>query len=243
VALGILKKLGLRADAVANGAEALKSLETVPYDLVLMDVQMPVMDGYEATQQIRNPQSAVTNHGIPIIAMTAHAMQGDRERCLKAGMNDYVTKPVSPRALAEALDKWLPKEEKTADSILKTAERSPQVPSFKSQLSVFDKAGMMARLMDDEDLARKVIEGFIEDIPRQIAALKGYLETGDAAGTERQAHTIKGASANVGGEALRSVAFEIEKASRTGDLITLGRHMVELEEEFDRLNQAMTKEL
>jgi PAS domain S-box-containing protein len=110
VALGILKKLGLRADAVANGAEALKSLETVPYDLVLMDVQMPEMDGYEATQQIRNPQSAVTNHGIPIIAMTAHAMQGDRERCLEAGMNDYVTKPVSPQALAEALDKWLPKE-------------------------------------------------------------------------------------------------------------------------------------
>jgi PAS domain S-box-containing protein len=243
VALGILKKLGLRADAVANGAEALKALKTLPYDLVLMDVQMPEMDGIEATHQIRNSKSAIRNRQIPIIAMTAHAMQGDRERCIQAGMNDYVTKPVSPRALAEALDKWLPKEEKTADSILKTAERSPQVPSFKSQLSVFDKAGMMARLMDDEDLARKVIEGFIGDIPRQIAALKGYLETGDAAGTERQAHTIKGASANVGGEALRSVAFEIEKASRTGDLITLGRHMVELEEEFDRLNQAMTKEL
>ena len=111
MALGILKKLGLRADAVANGAEAVKALETVPYDLVLMDVQMPEMDGFEATRQIRNPQSAVPNHRIPIIAMTAHAMQGDRERCLEAGMNDYVTKPVDPQALAEALDKWLPKEE------------------------------------------------------------------------------------------------------------------------------------
>jgi len=110
VALGILRKLGLSADAVANGTEALKALESIPYDLVLMDVQMPEMDGYEATQQIRNPQSAVANHGIPIIAMTAHAMQGDRERCLEAGMNDYVTKPVSPQALVEALEKWLPKE-------------------------------------------------------------------------------------------------------------------------------------
>jgi CheY-like chemotaxis protein len=110
VAVGILKKLGLRADAVANGAEAVKALEALPYDLVLMDVQMPEMNGLEATRHIRNPQSAVRNHQIPIIAMTAGAMQGDREKCLEAGMNDYVSKPISPQALAEALDKWLPRE-------------------------------------------------------------------------------------------------------------------------------------
>jgi signal transduction histidine kinase/DNA-binding response OmpR family regulator len=110
VALGILKKLGLRADAVANGAEAVKALESIPYDLVLMDVLMPEMDGLEATRKIRNPQSAVRNHQIPIIAMTAGAMQGDREKCLEAGMNDYVSKPISPQALADALDKWLPKD-------------------------------------------------------------------------------------------------------------------------------------
>ena len=109
VALGILKKLGLRADAVANGAEVMKSLEIIPYDLVLMDVQMPVMDGLEATQRIRDPQSTVPNHRIPIIAMTAHAMQSDREKCLAAGMDDYVSKPVSPQTLAEVLKKWLPK--------------------------------------------------------------------------------------------------------------------------------------
>ena len=108
VALGILKRMGLRADAVANGAEALKALEALPYDLVLMDVQMPEMDGMEATRRIRDPRSAVSNPRIPIIAMTAHAMQGDRERCLQGGMDDYVSKPVSPRALAEALDRWLP---------------------------------------------------------------------------------------------------------------------------------------
>ena len=110
VAVGILKKLGLRVDAVANGAEAVKALETLPYDLVLMDVQMPVMDGLEATRQIRDPNSAVRNHMIPIIAMTAGVMQKDQERCMDAGMNDYVTKPVSPQALAETLGKWLPKD-------------------------------------------------------------------------------------------------------------------------------------
>ena len=111
VAVGILKKLGFRADAVANGAEAIRALETIPYDLVLMDVQMPEMNGLEATHQIRNPESTVRNHQIPIIAMTANAMQGDREVCLEAGMNDYVSKPISPQALADALDKWLPKDD------------------------------------------------------------------------------------------------------------------------------------
>jgi len=110
VAVGLLKRLGLRADAVANGAEAVKALESLPYDLVLMDVQMPVLDGLEATRQIRSPHSAVLNHEVPIIAMTANAMQSDRNECLDAGMNDYVSKPVSRRALAEALDRWLPKE-------------------------------------------------------------------------------------------------------------------------------------
>jgi PAS domain S-box-containing protein len=110
VALGILRKLGARADAVADGAEVLEALRTIPYDLVLMDVQMPEMDGLEATRIIRDSHSAVHNHQIPIIAMTAAAMQGDRERCLDAGMNDYITKPVSPHALSEALNTWLPPE-------------------------------------------------------------------------------------------------------------------------------------
>jgi PAS domain S-box-containing protein len=118
VALGILNKLGLRADAVANGAEALKAVETLPYDLILMDVQMPVMDGLEATRRIRNYELEMRNKAqtgdspssfvIPIIAMTAHAIVGDREKCLEAGMNDYVSKPVSPHELADRLKKWLP---------------------------------------------------------------------------------------------------------------------------------------
>jgi PAS domain S-box-containing protein len=107
VAVGILKKLGFKAEAVANGAEALKALEQNAYDLVLMDIQMPEMDGLEATRRIRDPQSAVRDHEIPVIAMTAHVMQGDREICLEAGMNDYVSKPINPHVLADVLKRWL----------------------------------------------------------------------------------------------------------------------------------------
>jgi signal transduction histidine kinase/DNA-binding response OmpR family regulator len=110
VALGILRKLGLHADAVGNGAEAIEALQTLSYDLVLMDMQMPELDGLEATRLIRDPRSKVPRHEIPIIAMTAAAMPGDRERCLAAGMNGYITKPVFPGALIEALNSWLPKE-------------------------------------------------------------------------------------------------------------------------------------
>jgi len=108
VALSILKHLGLQADAVANGADALRVLDSQTYDLILMDVQMPVMDGMEATRQIRLAELAAGKPRLPIIAMTANAMRGDRDKCLEAGMNDYLSKPVSPQMFATVLDKWLP---------------------------------------------------------------------------------------------------------------------------------------
>jgi PAS domain S-box-containing protein len=240
VALGILKKLGLRADAVANGAEAIRSLESLHYDLVLMDVQMPEMDGLEAARHIRDPQSAVQQHGIPIIAMTAHALQGDREDCLEAGMDDYVTKPVSPQALAEALERWLPREDSARPAHAPTGpEAASPAVAGDPEAPVFDRAGMLARLMGDEELARTVVDGFLEDVPRQIEALRNYLGAGDAQGAFRQAHTIKGASANVGGEALRATALEMEKAGRAGDLEAVTVRLPELESQFARLKEAM----
>ncbi len=104
VALRILEKLGYGADAVSHGEEALVALERTPYDLVLMEVQLPVMDGFETTRMIRDSKSRVQNPDVPIIAMTAHAMKGDRERCLEAGMDDYVSKPVQPQELVEAIE-------------------------------------------------------------------------------------------------------------------------------------------
>ena len=239
VALGILKNLGLSADAVANGAEAVKALETIPYDLVLMDVQMPEMDGLEATRQIRTPHSAVRNHQVPVIAMTAHALHGDRERCLAAGMNDYLSKPVSPQALAEALGKWLPQEAEIRGA---APQPKPQAMGCKPQHPIFDRAGMMARLMDDEELARTVMAGFLGDIPRQMAALKGCLEAGDAAGVERQAHSIRGAAANVGGEALSLAVLEVEKDGKDGDLAAARDRLAGLDAQFERLKLAMTRE-
>jgi signal transduction histidine kinase/DNA-binding response OmpR family regulator len=106
VALNLLKKFGYRADAVANGQEAVQALEMICYDLVLMDVQMPEMDGFEATQIIRDADSKVSNHRVPIIALTAHAMKGDREKCLGAGMDDYATKPINPQELLIKIQKW-----------------------------------------------------------------------------------------------------------------------------------------
>jgi signal transduction histidine kinase/PleD family two-component response regulator len=123
VALHILQKLGYRADAVADGREAVMALETIPYDLVLMDVQMPQMDGFEATGVIRDPASRVRNHHIPVIAMTAHAVKGDREKCLEAGMDDYVSKPVTALALNEILEKYLQSE--TVSTVPATGPRVP----------------------------------------------------------------------------------------------------------------------
>jgi PAS domain S-box-containing protein len=107
VVIGILGKLGYHIDVVVNGAEAVRALESIAYDLVIMDLQMPVMDGLEATRIIRNPESAVLNHLIPVVALTAHAMPGDRDLCIQAGMNDYITKPISPLLLVETIKKWL----------------------------------------------------------------------------------------------------------------------------------------
>jgi len=245
VALGILKKLGLSVDAVANGIEAVRALESIPYELVLMDVQMPEMDGITATREIRN--SKLKNRDLPIIAMTAHAMQGDREKCLEAGMNDYLAKPVDPQALAEMIEKWLRNE--TANSKPETGEENKEQispsqagssTSFRDQVStVFDKVAMMSRLMDDEDLARTVTAGFLEDMPKQISELKSFVEQGKAEHAGAQAHKIKGAAANIGGEALRKVAYALEMAGKTGDAGALAQLAPELEKQFVRLKAVM----
>jgi PAS domain S-box-containing protein len=238
VALGILKKLGLRADAVGDGAQAIASLESIPYDLVLMDMRMPVMDGIEATRQIRNPLSTVLNHDVSIIAMTANAMESDRENCLNAGMNDFVPKPISMVVLRGALQKWLRRG--NADNPTK-ASQFPPLRSAESEPVVFDWAGVLERLEGDKDLAMIVIESFLEDLPLQIQVLKGLVENGDTAGSARQVHSIRGASANVGGERLRKVATEMEEAADVGDLDAVDCRMDELREQVFLLRDAIDK--
>jgi light-regulated signal transduction histidine kinase (bacteriophytochrome)/DNA-binding NarL/FixJ family response regulator len=236
VALGMLRQFGLRADAVANGAEAISALESIPYDLVLIDMRMPVMDGIEAARQIRNPPSAVLNHDIPIIALTANAMESDRDSCLAAGMNDFVPKPILKAVLRAALNRWLP----TGDAAIPTATRQV-VPSItgKEETLIFDRAGVLRRLEGDNGLAQIVFSAFFEDMPGQIEALKYLVKSGDASGAARQAHSIRGAAANAGGERLRALASEMEKAADAGDLLFIAIRMDELELQFRCLKDAI----
>ena len=245
VALGMLRKLGIRADAVANGAEAVRQLGVAPYDLVLMDVQMPEMDGFEAPHVVRDPQSAALRHDVPIIAMTARALDGDRAACLAVGMNDYVSKPVSRGALVAALDRWLPPHS-AIDAVVvdpappaeSSAEPAPPAESSAAPLT-FDREGMLARLMDDRELAAVVAEGFIEETPQVFAALKGCLAAADITGALRQVHSIKGASANIGGEALFAAALEAERAGRANGIDSIADRLPELESQFRRLTAAL----
>ncbi|HJT89918.1 MAG TPA: PAS domain S-box protein, partial [Bryobacteraceae bacterium] len=235
VILAILSKFGCRADAVANGHEALASLRRIPYDLVLLDCQMPEMNGCDTAVMIRNPRSGVVNPDIPIIAVTALAMTGDREKCLMAGMSDYLAKPVEPAALAAMLDKWLPARagEAPADG----AVRMREVPS---QVAVFDEKSLFDRVLGDRALAQLLVAGFLEDIPRQLAALEARLLAGDVAGAERQAHSIRGAAANVSGLGVQRVAQAIEEAGRVGDLRGMAVQFAELEDQYRAVKAAMS---
>ena len=229
VALGILAKLGFRADAVGNGREAIRALETAAYDLVFMDVQMPVMDGFEATADIRSGQTAIADPKIPIIAMTAHAMKGDRERCIEAGMDDYIAKPIAPRAMAEAIDKWLGHGRNQAEVITASAVGP----------AIFDRSAFHERLMGDLDLVREITAAFLEDMPKQLRELKKHVDAGDANAAGRQAHSIRGAAANVGGLAFSAVALAIEHDSRDSGMERIAALLLELERQYLLLQECL----
>jgi len=230
VALAMLKKLGLRADTASNGLEALSALGSRRYDLVFMDCQMPEMDGYETTRRIREPGSPVLNGEIPIIAMTANAMQGDREVCLKAGMNDYISKPINPGLLASVIEKWLRK-----------TNRPPQAAPARPEADrdIFDKEGYVGRLAGDEELAIEILKSFLDDIPSQIERLRSAMEKADTESVRRIAHTIKGAAGNTGATAMEEIAKRIEEAAEAGDMGAASLKIPEIEGGFSRLRERL----
>ena len=213
VALGLLHNLGLSADAVDNGRAALAALERQDYDLVLMDVQMPGMDGLTATQAIRDRKTTVRDHAVPIIAMTAHAMSGDRERCLAAGMNDYLTKPVSGQTLAQVLHRWLPAP--TTETEEAEAKRKCLTPS---STKIFDPADLLDRMMDDRELACSVLHWFLDDAPKCLDHLREALCQGDVETLGRRAHSLNGLAANAGAPRLRDRAEQLEAAANRQEL-------------------------
>jgi CheY-like chemotaxis protein/HPt (histidine-containing phosphotransfer) domain-containing protein len=250
VATGILENLGYQSSIANSGAEAIHALETFPYDLVFMDCQMPGMDGFETTAIIRDPHSGVMNHSIVIIAMTAHAMDGDREKCIASGMDDYLSKPIKSSVLADMLLKWLRKLENAPisgttqdieyyDNTMES--KTPESSGSPGTASVFDVAGLMDNLDNDSDLARRILIAFFNDIPNIISHLKDALAKADTTNIGLYAHTIKGASSNACGMALKEIAFRMEKAGKAGDMNTAALLMPELIYQFDLFRTAAEK--
>jgi CheY-like chemotaxis protein/HPt (histidine-containing phosphotransfer) domain-containing protein len=243
VAVGILERLGLSADVVANGADAVKAVETGAYDVVLMDVQMPELDGLQAAQAIRRLGNNSDRPAVTIIAVTAHAMRGDAEACFAAGMDDYIAKPLSPSALARILERWiLRRSEGTRPTAARAAE--PALPPHADTPDgtppmVFDEAELVARAADDRALARSIVRRFLDDAPAQVDALVREILAGDTKHAESLAHTLKGAAFTIGGRAFGQFAGELESMARRSELGPLRARTGELRERFSSLHAAL----
>ncbi len=236
VAKGMLEKFGIETELANNGLEAINLLEKSVYDLVFMDCQMPVMDGYTATKNIRDSQSAVLNHQTIIVAMTANAMQGDKEKCFAAGMDDFIAKPVDPKKLATILEKWLAKE--SNDSSVEINE-TEAIKSGEEDIIIFDYDEMSARLMNDQELIKIIADTFLADMPVQIEQLKGFVEQQEIENITAQAHKIKGAALNVGAIALSNLALKIEQAGKNKKLTDICQYLTILEQSYIQTQTAM----
>ncbi|TYT73789.1 PAS domain S-box protein [Desulfobotulus mexicanus] len=237
VAIGFLQNLGFSPKAVSNGLEALDALKNEPWDLVLMDIQMPLMDGLEATRCIRHPKSRVLNPAIPIIAMTAHAMQDDRERCLNAGMNDYITKPLNPEALTTALLKWLPETPGIWE------KETGTLSDWNDKNKIWNKNKLKEFLGDDLETIGIIIKEFMDTAPAQVAAIIELIEKNDPDAVHFEAHSLKGVAAHMGAETLSDIAFDMEKKAKLRDLEGCRKLQGLLQQATDELLEYMKPEV
>ncbi|MDP1774512.1 MAG: response regulator [Methylobacter sp.] len=216
VILAQLAKFQLKPDLANNGQVALDQLEDQTYDLVFMDCQMPVMDGYEASRTLREREMADSKSHTPITALTAHASTGEREKCLSAGMDDYLSKPVSRAELAVVLERWLGAPlEKEAESGI-SGEEEITSPASHSLLPVFcwDESAALKRLDDDHDLLMEMIDLFLEEAPVSVAELTGALSRTDLLALADAAHGIKGMAGHFCAEKIIGLAVNLEHAAR-----------------------------
>jgi two-component system sensor histidine kinase/response regulator len=214
VASELLGRLGIELDIANNGREAVAMVQAAreKYAAVLMDMQMPDMDGLAATRAMRGDP---TLHDLPIIAMTANAMQADLDACLAAGMNDHITKPIERRALLQTLRRWLPTRQKPASSPRPSAIVLSDSPSLEG----IDVAGSLERLGLEFATFRRMLVRFADGQGAMLEALRAAVAAGDSAAVARHAHAIAGASGNLGAEALRAAAKALERAGRQGSRV------------------------
>ncbi len=232
LALAILEQWNLRVRVACNGMEALQALREGDYDLVLMDIQMPKLDGLEATTTLRNPLSGVRNPHVVVVALTAHAMAEDRQLCLDAGMDDYLTKPLEPRALLTVLERYL-----------SSGMGSRRLPLALSPLGdgappiIFAEEAFLGRLMGNRGAAGSVLRGFLEDCPRHLALLQSALASGDLATAALECHLLKGSSATVGAATLLVGVRELERVVLAGDLKAFRCCLPGLIRDFEQFRQ------
>jgi PAS domain S-box-containing protein len=230
LALQMLRRMGYRADVAGNGIEVLEALERQPYDVVLMDVQMPEMDGMEATRQIR--QRWPQEHRPHIIAMTANAMQGDREACLAAGMDDYISKPIRVKELQAALERWGQKE-----PILPEPTPPSEPTSATIDWSVLD--GLHELQEEGEpDFVQEMIDLYLSNTPSLIESIRQAITQNQAEALRHAAHTLKGNSNSLGAKQMGVLSLELEKIGHGGVLDGAGSLLANLEREFERVRQA-----
>jgi PAS domain S-box-containing protein len=239
LALKLLEKRGHTVVLAANGRDALAVYAAEKFDLILMDVQMPEMDGFAATKAIRerevlartgpDHQTAATSH-IPIVAMTAHAMKGDRERCLAAGMDSYISKPLRPQQLYEIIEGVIAPGIETKNQAVVEAEAVEPV---------FDRDAVLARVEGDQELLREIADLFLGEAPELLRAIRESLERRDAASLERSAHALKGSVGNFGAKSAFEIALKLETMGRSGDLSGAPETLTELEAKISRLENAL----
>ena len=231
VAEAILNKFGCGFDIVENGHEVLKALENSIYDIILMDVQMPELDGFEATKIIRENRKY---DGIPIIALTAHAMEGDRDRCIRMGMDDYLPKPIKPDELRAMLITW--RNGRNGDT-KKDTIKDVSTGDDTGMIINMDKA--LEQIGGDESLLQDVFAVYLEDLPRKVTELRDAIDRGNPTDTHRAAHSLKGASASIAAEIVFNISKDIEMRAKENDLDTVRVKFTELEHELGRLEEAI----
>ena len=228
LAVRIMEKWGHSVAVAGNGLKALETWEKESFDLILMDVQMPAMSGLEATAAIREREKASSRH-IPIIAMTAHAMEGDREKCLAAGMDQYVSKPIDQKRLFEVVEGFCATRPSSESLIMNQPDQELN----------FDPGAALKRVDGDRELLREIAGLFFEDTPRLVAEVRNAIQRGDGKALERSAHTLKGSIGNFGARTAFEAAFSLEQMGRNGDFSRASEMFTQLERQVTLLVPAL----